>query len=130
MSKPAKTRQHLWSLLSFICLLFALTANASAESKLDEALSNTVASLEQRTGGRIGISVIDIAGDKTWSYRGDELFPITSTFKAFACAHLLVLNDKGKLDASKRVRFEANELQSYSPITKDRVGGKGMSLVC
>ena len=101
---------------------------ALAQPKLGETMQGTIAALEKRTGGRIGVSVTDLQSGTNWSYRGSERFPIASTFKAFACAHLLQLSEGGKIDMKKRVRFEANDLETYSPVTKDHVGGDGMSL--
>ncbi|KAB0678525.1 class A beta-lactamase [Aureimonas leprariae] len=118
------------ALVLLACLgLFVAERPAAAEPKLGDALAGTVAALEKRTGGRLGVSVVDTASGAAWSHRGGERFPITSTFKAFACAHLLDLADKGEVDAKQRVRFEARDLEEYSPITKTRTGGEGMSLL-
>jgi beta-lactamase class A len=101
---------------------------ALAEPRFGNALSGTVDALEKQTGGRLGISVTDLEAGAVWSHRGAERFPMASTFKAFACAHLLDMADKGRADLTRRVRFEASELDTYSPVTKDHVGGEGMSL--
>ena len=51
-----------------------------------------------------------------------------STFKVLACAAVLGRVDMGQEDLNRRIRFEASDLVTYSPVTKDRVGGGGMSL--
>lgn len=91
-------------------------------------LTETVASIEATTGGRVGVSITDLNSGLTWSHRSNERFPMASTFKAFSCAHLLALADKGEIDLDSRVQFEESDLQDYSPITQHRVGGAGMTL--
>lgn len=113
-------------------LLAALTGllpiSAQAEAGLGGALAPTVAALESQSGGRIGVSITHLSSGETWSHRANERFPLASTFKAFACAHLLDMADRGELDIQRRVRFAEADLQSYSPVTKDKAGGNGMSL--
>lgn len=101
---------------------------AQAGAPLGQALAGTVAELERQTGGRIGVSVTRLSSGESWSHRADERFPMASTFKAFACAHLLDMADRGELDLQRRVRFAAAQLESYSPVTKDHAGGPGMTL--
>lgn len=113
-----------------VTLIFLLVMSSSpfARSQLGDSLTPTVRELERQTGGRLGVSVTDLASGATWGHRENERFPIASTFKAFVCAHLLALADAKKIDVAYRVRVEIGELDSYSPITKDHIGGEGMSL--
>ncbi|MDR3462507.1 MAG: class A beta-lactamase, partial [Beijerinckiaceae bacterium] len=57
-----------------------------------------------------------------------ERFPMCSTFKVIACGAVLARVDAGREDLNRRIRFEAGDLVPYSPVTKDRVGGDGMTL--
>lgn len=102
--------------------------SAQAEAKLGGTLAGTVAALEKQSGGRIGVSITDLYSGENWSHRASERFPLASTFKAFACAHLLDMADQGEVDIQRRIRFDKADLQTYSPVTKDHVGGDGMSL--
>jgi beta-lactamase class A len=115
--------------LAFAIGLLALADHpAVAQTKLGSTLSTEVAAIEKRTGGRLGVSVTDVQSGANWSYRGKERFPLASTFKAFSCAHLLSLADKGSVDLGKRIQIQPNELETYSPVTRFNTGGKGMSL--
>ena len=51
-----------------------------------------------------------------------------STFKVLACAAILARVDRGQEHLSRRIRFEASDLVTYSPVTRDRVGDGGMAL--
>ncbi|MDF5366668.1 class A beta-lactamase, partial [Vibrio parahaemolyticus] len=52
-------------------------------------LNEDISLLEQQTSSRIGVSVWDTQADERWDYRGDERFPLMSTFKTLACAKML-----------------------------------------
>ncbi|CAA9525235.1 MAG: Class A beta-lactamase [uncultured Sphingomonadaceae bacterium] len=112
-------------LAALLCLATVSTNSAAVagDAKLGDTLTATVARIEARTGGRLGVRVTDLATDQTWSHRGGERFPIASTFKAYSCGHLLSLVDKGQADLGKRVRVMAGDVLSYAPVTKNRVGG-------
>ncbi|RXH14747.1 class A beta-lactamase [Bradyrhizobium guangzhouense] len=84
--------------------------------------------LELKSAGRLGVSVLDTTTGAQIHHRGDERFPMCSTFKVLAAAAIL----KGvgsKLEGlERRVRIEQADLVEYSPVTSKHVGGDGMSL--
>jgi beta-lactamase class A len=99
-------------------------AVASTEAaRLTEAFTK----LELKSGGRLGVSLLDTKTRKTIHHRGDERFPMCSTFKVLASAAIL----KGagnQLDGlERRVRIAQADLVTYSPVTGKHVGGE-MSL--
>jgi beta-lactamase class A len=51
-----------------------------------------------------------------------------STFKLLAAAAVLARVDAGRERLDRRIRFEASDIVVNSAVTKDRVGGDGMSL--
>ncbi|MGF1755032.1 class A beta-lactamase, partial [Vibrio makurazakiensis] len=85
-------------------------------------LSDTIDSIEQRTSGRIGVSVLD-SNDQQWNYKGNERFPMMSTFKTLACAKMLHDSDRDILDTNIMAPVKSDELITWSPITKNMVGG-------
>src|SRR5574340_396589 len=60
------------------------------------AARGRIAEIEARAGGRIGVAVIDTRTKARIAYRGDERFPMCSTFKALASAAVLQRVDKGR----------------------------------
>lgn len=84
--------------------------------------------LEHASGGRLGVHVLDSGSGAQYGQRGDERFLMCSTFKLMACARLLQGVDRGQLKLQRRVRFAKADLVEWSPVTKRRVGGTGMSL--
>lgn len=120
-------------LRGWICTVFALgmLAHMSIAFAADESgqeLLDKVDRIEERLDARIGVAVLDTQTGRRWGHRADERFPMSSTFKALACGAVLARVDAGQESLERRIRFEASDLVTYSPITKDRVGGDGMTL--
>jgi beta-lactamase class A len=94
----------------------------------EDALTTTCTTLERRLDARLGVAIRDTATGRRWRHRGDERFPLCSTFKVLAAAALLAKVDAGHDRLDRRVVLAAADLVSYSPATKDRVGGNGITL--
>jgi beta-lactamase class A len=99
-----------------------------AAAKPEDELSRKLVEIERRLGARLGATIRDTETRHQWAYRSDERFPMTSTFKAFACAGILARVDAGKEDLNRRIAFEKKDLVTYSPVTETRVGGEGMRI--
>jgi beta-lactamase class A len=84
-------------------------------------LHDAVAALERRSGGRLGVAVVDTGTRRTFSYRGDERFPLCSTFKFLLAADLLSRADRGALNLDRRLPITATHLGN-SDFVKSRVG--------
>jgi len=110
-------------------VLTTLSASGSAAASDFDGLAAAFASLEQDSGGRLGIALLDVKSDRSASYRETEHFPLTSTFKLLAAAAVLSIVDAGSTSLYARVVLQESDLVTYSPATKPRVGGDGMSLL-
>lgn len=86
------------------------------------------ARIEATTGGRMGVAALDLRTGVHANYRGGERFPMCSTWKVFAVAALLQRVDAGHEHLDRRIRFEARQLVTWSPVTGSHVGGEGMRL--
>ncbi|ULR42987.1 class A beta-lactamase [Rhizobium sp. K102] len=115
---------------SALCLP-ALTLPVSAEEKSEEGDDNVerrLAELEKRTGGRLGVSVLDTQTSISFGYRGSEAFPMCSTFKALAAGFVLARVDKGDESLDRRVTYGKDKLVDYSPISEKHAGADGMTI--
>ncbi|SCL56435.1 beta-lactamase class A [Micromonospora citrea] len=81
--------------------------------------------LEKRFDARLGVYAIDTGSGRTVEYRADERFAYASTFKALAAAEILDETTDAELD--RVVRYSADDLVTYSPITERHVA-TGMTL--
>ena len=76
-----------------------------------------IAALERRHGGRLGAARLDTATRGLIDYRGDERFPLCSTFKCLAAAFVLARVDRGEENLARRVTYSKTDLVTYSPVT-------------
>lgn len=91
-------------------------------------LAGFVAATEKRLDARIGLAVYDYQSGRRWEYNANDRFPITSTFKALACAAVLARVDAGAEDLKRVVIIRESDLVPYAPVTERRLGGQGMTL--
>ena len=103
--------------LASACLAFSALFAGTAFAGDD--LTKTIEAIEARFGGdaRVGFALTGGASDRIWSHRGDERFPMSSTFKVFLCAALLEKVDRGEDSLSRVVRYGEDQLVPYSPVT-------------
>ena len=87
-----------------------------------------LARIEAESGGRLGVAVIDTARDTRLLHRGDERFPMCSTFKVLGAGAVLARVDAGRELLARRIRFALSDVVPYSPVTKAQAGGNGMTL--
>ncbi|MFM1896788.1 MAG: beta-lactamase class [Pseudomonadota bacterium] len=111
-----------WALLLVLC---SLVFPAHGQQ---DGLTATIIDLERQLGARIGVAIHDLAAGQRFAYRGDERFPLSSTFKVLACGALLVRVDAGLERLDRVVSFAVEDLVDYSPVTEGRVGPPGMTL--
>jgi len=91
-------------------------------------LQKMLAELEASSGGRLGVAASVSNGDKILSYRGNERFPMCSTFKVLAAA--AVLRDKTNI-LEQRIHFAKSDIQPWSPVTEKHLeDGMTVSELC
>lgn len=102
---------------------------AMAKAGVDPAAP--FAGLERRSGGRLGIAVLDTATGGRLGHRHDERFPLTSTFKLLAAAAVLAKVDRGEERIDRRITYARTDLVTYSPVTEKHLeGGMTLSEIC
>ena len=94
----------------------------------NSALLDLVIATEKRLDARIGFAAYDYQSGKRWAYNANDRFPITSTFKALACAAVLERVDAGDENLTRVVIVRESDLVPYAPVTEKRLGGQGMTL--
>lgn len=112
--------------LSLALCLAPLARSASAQAFARDALVETVRELERGVEGRFGVAVLAPFG--LVSMRGDERFPLCSTFKFLAAAAILKRVDEARDSLDRRVTFDASEVVVGSPVTSQRIGAQGMTI--
>src|SRR5665811_2479452 len=93
-----------------------------------DALDRAFADIEAQIGGRLGVAVHDPGSGMTAARRGDERFPLCSTFKWLAAAAILARVDQGKDTLDRPIEIRAEDLSvSYTHL---RAHETVLDLVC
>ncbi len=107
------------------------TATAAARPGRLAAIRSAIADLETRSGGRLGVAVRDMSSGEAVDWRGEERFPLCSTFKLPATALVLSRVDRGQERLDRIVPYGTADLIDYSPVTAPHAGtGLSMEALC
>ena len=85
-------------------------------------LRGAVAALEKRSGGRLGVALLDTGARRHFGWRADERFPFCSTFKFLLAAAILARIDRGAERLDRRLPVPSGTLLGNSPFTQRRAG--------
>jgi beta-lactamase class A len=121
LALPAsQCRRSLLLALAASPLLGACTAATRGSPKTTAAQAR-LAALETASGGRLGVFAINSGDGTVISHRGDERFPLCSTFKLVASAAILAQQMREPDLLSQRIKYTPVELVTYSPITEKHI---------
>ncbi|MDL2402285.1 class A beta-lactamase [Rhizobium mayense] len=97
-------------------------------SQLTDDAEKQLADLETKTGGRLGVSVLDTETNISLGHREAEKFPLCSTYKALAVGFVLARVDQGVEKLDRRVTYGKDAVVTYSPETEKHAGTDGMTI--
>ncbi len=118
----------LWSRRTTLTgALLLMPALARAQSSSNDA-SAALAELERKSGGRLGVAMLNLASSQRAGHRQDERFLLCSTFKAHAAAFVLARVDRKEESLDRRIVFSKKDLVSGSRGTEANIGGRGMTV--
>lgn len=89
------------------------------------ALSDELAALEIQSQGRLGLYVLDTVSGAEAGWRGDERFPMCSTFKTLLAARVLYLAQRDEIRLWRKLYYSPSEVVAWSPISEKRAGANG-----
>ncbi len=91
------------------------------------ALNSRINDLEQRSGGRLGVAVLDTQTGRRFAWRGDDRFRMCSTFKMPLAAAILRRVDQGREQLDRRIAYGRDVLMGNSPVVEKHLG-EGMTV--
>lgn len=106
----------------------AWRAQASEPDTAARTVRQRLAGIERASGGRLGVALLDTGTGAAFAYRGQEAFPLCSTFKFLAAALVLARCDRGQEDLARTIAVLPSDLVPYAPVTEPRVGGEPMTV--
>lgn len=74
--------------------------------------------IEESTGGRLGIALVDAAGNLLLGFNREERFAMCSTFKAPLAAAVLMGAEQGRYGMDGTLPITQNDLLDYAPAVK------------
>jgi beta-lactamase class A len=105
-------------------ILIVLVIHGFAEQKTDsstkveshdyKAAYARIDSIARSAPGRIGVGVIDLATGDSFSYNGEQRFPMFSTYKFPLALYVLHQVGKGALSLQQEITITGKELDSYN----------------
>ncbi|MCI2243201.1 class A beta-lactamase [Xanthomonas sp. PPL568] len=104
-------------------LLAVAAVQAKTAQNPAQTLQQRLAEIERRSGGRLGVSLLDGSGATLGGQRQDERFPLCSTFKFLLAGAVLQRVDRGELALERRLPVRKADLLAYAPVSKRHVGG-------
>nr|ALG03691.1 beta-lactamase [uncultured bacterium] len=122
---------HIRLILLAVCLggCSKLSGHTDMHHSGRPAYGTLFEKLEHWTAGRIGVAAVNTADNSSLQYRGDERFPLCSTFKLMAAAAILhrSLDEPDLL--KKHILYSATEVTAagYAPVTIKHLS-TGMSI--
>lgn len=119
--KPVSRRVVLAASAAFV----ATPAFGRSKIDLDK---RALVDLEQKSGGRLGVHVIDTASGRTLSHRADERFAMCSTFKLPLAAAILRAADQGQLKLDTVVPYGKDDMVLHAPVTEKNLDKGGMPI--
>ena len=87
-----------------------------------QPLGSAFEALEHKYNRRIGLFAVDVASERSASYRDDQLFAMCSTFKGYAAARVLQMSERGELRLDEDVFVDPSVLLPNSPRTQQNAG--------
>ena len=113
-------RRLLAALLALPALALAKTRVPRPDDRTD--LEMEVRRLERESGGRLGVALLDTGTGTRFHHRGDERFPMCSTFKLLLVAAVLRRADWGEESLARRLSVRKQDLVPWAPFAEARVG--------
>ena len=88
-----------------------------------------LAALEARSGGRLGVAILDTATGRIAGHRADERFGMCSTFKLPLTAVILHEIDAGRLHGDRWIPYSADDVIAHASVTRANLAKGGMTLL-
>lgn len=107
----------------FAALSAGVGANGQGAAGRSDAQLAELRRIEQASGGRLGVCILDTATGRRIGHRAGERFPMCSTFKLLAAALVLHRVDAGQEQLDRAIPVGRSDIIAHSPLTEPHVGG-------
>ncbi|HEX8791643.1 MAG TPA: class A beta-lactamase [Polyangiaceae bacterium] len=119
----------LWAMGAAACA--SGTSGGSSAPAVAQSASrpaDSLAAIESRVGGRVGVFALDTGTGRTLAHRENERFAMCSTFKWALAAAVLGMVDRSEAKLDERISYGQADLLETAPVTKAHVAEGGMTI--
>jgi beta-lactamase class A len=120
--------QHISRRLLIAGAAAAVAAPAARAKPMIDLDARKLADLERKSGGRLGVCILDTASGRRLGHRMDERFAMCSTFKMPLAAAILQRADQGKLSLDAMVTYTKADMVMHAPVTEANLDKGGMTI--
>jgi beta-lactamase class A len=120
-----------WTRRHFLLGTSGALATACAPSRVaavPAGAPRSIAEIEARVGGRVGVFALDTGTGRQLAYQPDERFAMCSTFKWALAAAVLARVDRAELSLPERVAYGQADLLEHAPATREHVAEGSMTV--
>ena len=112
----------------FLFGAISATASAAAWSGASDHRRNSLAQIEAKVGGRLGVYALNTATGHELRHRPDERFAMCSTFKWLLAANVCARAERAQLSLDERLPYGTDDLLEYAPVTRQHLAEGAMSI--
>lgn len=117
--------------LFFIAYFMLSTPSCTAETAPLNSIQDKLAALEAFSGGRIGVSALNLGNNEHIQYRAKERFPLCSTAKIMGVAAILKQSMQDIHFLEQKAIYTQRNLVTHSPMTSLHVNdGMTIATLC
>jgi beta-lactamase class A len=118
-----RIRRELLGVLAAVPVLALARPKDPARGPWERSrLEKEVRRLERESGGRLGFALLDTGSGARFQHRGDERFPMCSTFKLLLVAAVLERARHGEDSLARRIPVRKEDVVPWAPFAETRVG--------
>jgi beta-lactamase class A len=93
-----------------------LAAHPTFASSIGD-FTKQIQAIRDRSGGRLGLHVLDTHTGRRWSCDDNARYAMASTFKMLLAAAILQRTDLGTITLDQQVKLQASDMLSHAPVT-------------
>lgn len=122
------THEHISRRALFIGASIAAAMPLARAKPMIDLDRRALVELENKSGGRLGVCILDTATGRHLGHRVDERFAMCSTFKMPLAAAILRQADQGKLSLDTFVPYTEADMVFNAPVTQANLAKGGMTI--
>jgi beta-lactamase class A len=124
---------QIWTRKQFLLGTFGALATACVPSRVaapavPAGTPRSIAEIEARVGGRVGVFALYTGTGRQLAHRPDERFAMCSTFKWVLAAAILARVDRAELSLDERVPYGSSDLLEHAPATREHLAEGAMTV--